>query len=304
MKTNVLLQGEIGTGKTRSLMTLLPHYIDEDGRVQDGAGLDVFLVSMEAGAEATLGRNFCGSPTAIDNPIHQVYVPANAADWDTVRAYVKLANELPLDQLLKTQDPNRRQYRQFMQVFSVLSDYTCIHCGENFGDVGTWNRPPDAEPPNDETSPPAAVWIDPLPRPRAICLDSLTGLTKAATQNLVGGKPIRSLPEIGTIMDFIEAFFDLFWGNTACSAICLAHVDREISPLTGISTITVHTIGQKLAPRLVKKPDEVITSHYSDGRYFWSTEGGPNEVMKRRRLPVSDNLPADFSQIFLAAGER
>lgn len=274
MKTNVLLQGEIGTGKTRSLMTLLPEYVDEDGVVRRGAERRVFLISLEAGAEATLGRNLCSHADSISWPIHQMYVPASNIEWSVLRKYVELANTLPLDNLLKTTDPDKRRYRQFMQVLASLSSFTCDHCHEEFGDVAEM----------DDHS--------------AVALDSLTGLTKAATQNLVGGKPIRSLPEIGTIMDFIEAFFDLFWGNTACSAICLAHVDREISPLTGQSTITVHTIGQKLAPRLVKKPDEVITSHYSDGRYFWSTEGGPNEIMKRRRLPISDNLPADFSQIF------
>jgi hypothetical protein len=106
----------------------------------------------------------------------------------------------------------------------------------------------------------------------AIGLDSLTGLTTVARQLVVGGKPILSRPEYNPIMNMIENFCMLFWGKTACWAIITAHIDREVSPLTGQTSITAHTIGQKLAPRLVKMPDEIILSEVDDrGRVTWST---------------------------------
>lgn len=273
MKSNVLLEGEVGTGKTRALITLLPEYIDERGKTQRGAGLHPFLISMEPGAEATLGPNLCGTPGAPSPAIHLHYIAPAKIDWQTISNYVRLANTVPLDALLKQTDPARNQYRQFMELFSVCQDFVCDNCGESFGDVGEWGED------------------------RAAALDGLTGLTTAAVQNLVGGKPIRSLPEIGTIMEFIEGFMKLWWGNTRCTAILLAHVDREVSPLTGQSIITAHTIGQKLAPRLVKMPDEVIVAQRSDDTYTWSTAAHGIEL-KRRRLPRADDLAPDFAQLF------
>jgi|SRR5579872_5608 len=275
MKSNVIIQGDIGTGKTRSLITLLPTYIDERGKEHEGVGLErVGVISMEPGGEATLGRNLCGAPNAHSHVIHQKFIPAVDVPWETLAQYVELANRLPLKTLLETTDPQKNRYRQFVELYSTCADYVCDHCGESFGHIDG--------------------WTDKM----AIGIDALTGLTRAAIQNLVGGKPIRSLPEIGTIMEFIESFLDKFWSSTKCSAILLAHIDREQSPLTGMSTLTIHTIGQKLAPKIVKKPDEVITSYVADGTYLWSTEPTGTEVQKRRRLPLSSRIPADFREVF------
>lgn len=273
MKSNVLLEGDLGTGKTSSLITLQKTYIDHSGATKAGAGLDTFLISMESGAEAVLSQNFCDTHP---DGLHIHYIPPTAVPWATVREYVKLANQLPLDNLLKTADPNKRHYQQLMELYSVCQNFTCDRCNRDFGDVGEWDDS------------------------RAVALDGLTSLTTAAIQNLVGGKPIRSLPEIGTIMDFIESFMRLFWGNTKCTAVLLAHVDREVSPLTGMSTLTAHTIGQKLAPRLTKMADEVIVSLVNDNQqYRWSTAASGVEL-KHRRLPLSDSLAPNFAQLFSA----
>lgn len=271
MKANVLLQGEIGTGKTRSLITLLPEYLDERGECHQGAGLETFLISMEPGSAATLGPNLCQG-RGLHNALHWHYIPPATVPWATVRNYVTFANTNNIDSLLKLTDPGKIHYRQLLDVFATCANFTCDGCGEAFGDVAEWDEA------------------------RAICLDSLTGLSTTAMQLVVGGKPIRTLPEYGAAMEFIESFMRLFWGNTRCSAILLAHIDREISPLTGLSTITTHTIGQKLAPKLAKMPDEVILAQHINSQYTWTTELEGYEL-KHRRLPPSILAP-DFTQLF------
>jgi hypothetical protein len=104
--------------------------------------------------------------------------------------YAKLLNTLSLDKVLETTDPDKPKYRQFLEVFETMADFTCDLCGENFGPVDEW--PEDA----------------------AIGLDSLTGLTTVARQLVVGGKPILSRPEYNPIMNMIENFLMLFWGKT------------------------------------------------------------------------------------------
>lgn len=271
MKSNVLLEGDIGTGKTRSLITLLPEYLDERGEVQRGAGLTTCLISMEPGAEATLGPNLCGGGNR--TPIHIHYLPPANVTWDTMQLWVKLAHTLTSKQLTDVQDPGRPQYMQFLELFAVCRDFICDRCSKSFGDAGEWDDS------------------------YAISLDGLTGLTKAVTFSTVGSRFYLSLPDIGSIQSQIEGFMDLFWGGTKCTAILLAHVEREVSPLTGLSTLTTATIGQKLAPKLARKPDEVIVTEVTDRGYFWNTEE-LGRGLKRRRLPLSSTLPPDFSQLF------
>jgi hypothetical protein len=113
----------------------------------------------------------------------------------------------------------------------------------------------------------------------------------------VGSRPFLSLPEIGGIQQQIEGFMDLAWGGTRCTSVLLAHIERETSPLTGLSTLTTATIGQKLAPKLARKPDEIIVAECIDGKYVWNTEEA-GRGLKRRRLPLSASLAPDFSQLF------
>src|SRR4051812_39887147 len=272
MKANILIQGDIGTGKTTAFRTLLPEYINEKDEIVKGLGLSrVGIITLEPGIEAALGSNLC---KYADLPvgIHVHNIPPLDIGWDIMIKYAKLLNTLSLDKVLETTDPDKPKYRQFLEVFETMADFTCDLCGENFGPVDEW------------------------PEDTAIGLDSLTGLTTVARQLVVGGKPILSRPEYNPVMNMIENFLMLYWGKTRCWAILTSHIDREISPLTGATSITAHTIGQKLAPRLVKMPDEIILSEVDDrGRVTWATVT-PGSITKRRRLPRSSDLPPTFAQ--------
>lgn len=273
MKSNVLIEGDIGTGKTTSFRTLLPAYIVEEGKgtkTVDGYGLSrVGIVSLEPGIDAALGPNLCSGK--LDVGIHVHNIPPLDVDWAVIRKYAILLNTMSLDKVLETTDPDKSKYRQFLDVLETLSDFTCDLCGENFGPVDEW------------------------PEDSAVGMDSLTGLTTVARQLVVGGKPILSRPEYNPVMNMIENVLMLLWGKTKCWAIVTAHIDREVSPITGQTSVTAHTIGQKLAPRIVKMPDEVILSEVDErGRITWSTVT-PGTITKRRRLPRASGLEPSFS---------
>lgn len=268
--SNVLIQGDIGVGKTRSLITLLPEYTDEHGEVRRGAGQHVRLCSLEPGAEATLGANLCRSPT--DFGIHVRYIQPIALDWPDFRKFVQVLNTMPTDKAIEIQDPNRRKCTQLLELIDTLNNFTCDRCGGTFGDAAEWG---------DDVS---------------LAIDGLTGLTTIARHLCVGLKPILSKVDYQPIMGAVESFLQLFWGATKCNAILLSHVDREVSPISGMTSITVHTLGQKLAPRIVKMPDEVITATFDEGRFAWNTEL-PGQVVKCRALPRGLNLDADFTTL-------
>lgn len=275
MKTNILIQGLTCTGKTRCIATLLPEYYDESGAICKGAGIEPFALSMEPGLAATLGRNLCGHPDAPSPCIHWHYIQPGAIDRNTLRKFALLSQVVDSDTLSKQQDPNRGQYTQYLDMFDVCAKFICHGCNQDFGDVGKWGED------------------------RAICQDGLTGLTKVARRHVCGSSPFLSLPKIGQIQDLIEAWMDIEWGGTKCHSILLGHLEREVSPLTGVPIVTLSTIGQKLAPKLLMKPDEVITTYINDkGKYLWDTTQENGQPKKHRRLPESANLAPDFSQLF------
>lgn len=269
-KSNVLLQGDIGTGKSRSLITLLSSYIDENGKRHTGAGQHVALIGVEPNAEASLGANLC---TDHDDGIHYHYIPTMGISWAEYRNWMSVINNMPIEKALSIEDPNRRKCRQLLDVIDSCGAFVCDLCHAELGDMSEWGED----------------WT--------ACLDGLTGLTTIAKHLCVGLKPILSRPDYNPVMGAVENFLDLFWGATKCNTVLLSHVDREVSPHTGISSITIHTIGQKLAPRLLKKPDEIITATYDEGQYFWHTEL-PGTITKTRRMPRGVDLPPDFSQLF------
>jgi hypothetical protein len=119
---------------------------------------------------------------------------------------------------------------------------------------------------------------------------------------MVGMKPILSRPDYNPIMGAIENFLSLWWGTSTCNNVLLAHVDREVNPINGMTSITIHTLGQKLAPRIVKMPDEIITATYDERRYFWHTEL-PGQITKTRRMPRGVDFEPDFSKYNLFAQE-
>lgn len=276
-KSNIIIQGDVNTGKSRAEITLLPEYVDETGKWHRGAGQRVATIGIEANADVALGYNICGRHTRGEG-IHYHYIPTVAITWNEYKTWMGIINTMKMDKALEMQDPNRHKCRQLLDVIDACNSFTCDLCGEDLGDMSEWG---------DE-------WT--------AVLDGLTGLTTIARHLCVGMKPILSRPDYNPVMGAVENFLDLWWGATRCNTVLLSHVDREVSPVTGTTSITIHTIGQKLAPRLVKKPDEIITATYDEGRYLWHTEL-PGQITKVRRMPRGVDFEPDFSKYNLFAQE-
>jgi hypothetical protein len=269
MKTNTILQGHVGGGKTRSLLTLLPEYEDERGRVHKGAGLTTLTIPMEPGYQHIFGKHGCAQG------LHTHYHLPSGVDWDTISVYVKLLRDMSLKDVQDVQDPKKRQYTGFAELFDVCKNYVCDGCGKEFGPINE------------------------LDDSHAVCLDSLSPLSVLVTQAVCGGKPVPSRPEYFGMLGFALSFLRLLFQATKCSVVLTAHIDRELDPVTGESTLTLDTIGQRLVKQIVKMPDELVTAYEEDGQYYWSNlRGRTGQVVKHRALPLSDRLDPSFRQIF------
>jgi len=272
MKTNTVIQGNIGSGKTYSFLTLLPEYTDWAGKVRRGAGLkDVLVVAMEPGYQHVFRDNGCAQG------LHTHYHPPASVDASAIIHQSKLALTNTSKNIADMADPNKAKYRGLTDLLAeVLQDYSCDDCGCSFG------------PMTDLTD------------EQAICFDSLTSLSDLIRQNIIGGKFASSQQEYYHMFGMGLAFFRYIFQQTKCSVVLTSHIDREVHPVTGNYVLTVDTIGQRLAVQLSKMPDELVTAYTDDGKaFYWAnTPDYTGRVVKRRALPLSDKLAPDFTPIF------
>lgn len=270
MKSNALVLGPVGSGKSFSLRTLLPHY-PHNGAAVAGAGKEVMLLALEPGADATLGHFTC----EMGLHVHQ-HLPATIG-WEEMEEWVRRLGVMDMEAVAKMAVPAqiRQNYQQFLQLYSICAGYICDRCGENFGPVDSWDDS------------------------RVLAVDGLSGLSDMASHYLIGPKPIRSLPQTGSAQELIRALVQK-WVSIPASFVLIAHWSRELNETTGQMSITVDTIGQKLAPKLVKLFDEIIVARREGTKFTWSTNEDRIEL-KARRLPYADNLEPSFKLIFEGA---
>lgn len=270
MKTNVLNFGPIGSGKSRAIRTLLKEWPDEQGRMRPGAGKEVMLLALEAGAEASHAG--CGCEMGFHR---RTLLPAGS-DWDATKDFVEKMGRLDtVEDLAKIKIPLhvRQAYQQYLELYDIRSKFVCEVCGEDFGDVRQWSD--------------GRVFVN----------DGLSGLTQIATHYINGPRPFLALALYQPVMGLIRSYIHECVGLT-CNYILIAHWDREVNEVTREKTITIDTIGQKLAPKILKEFDEIMVSKHEEGRKFWWSTIEDGTELKCRRLPYDSRIEPDYRGIF------
>lgn len=257
---NILLMGDAGTGKTHSIGTLVD------------SGIEVFYLSIEQGIESLFGYwTDAGKPIPANLHWHKI-APPRASFKELADSALKV-NTLSYESLGKMVDLNRHTHNLFIKVNEAFFDFPDDRTGQKFGSVDTWG--PD----------------------RAIVVDGLTGLSRAAMSLTVGGKPIRNPGDYGIAQGQLEGFLRLICDHCRCWFVLLAHVEKEIDPVVGGMKITVATIGQKLPPLIPPMFSDVIYAVRDGKRWTWNTSGA-GVVTKARNLPWAEGLDPDFRPVF------
>lgn len=117
---NVLLLGESGSGKTRSLITLIP------------VGITPFIVFTEP-ERAVLADTPCPR-------LHWMYVRPGISSWADLGSMLKTVNSLSNDALQKMPGVDKHKHNQILDLVAALGNFKCSRCGESFGDVSTWHN--------------------------------------------------------------------------------------------------------------------------------------------------------------------
>ena len=256
---NVMLMGPAGTGKTYSIGTLAD------------AGVEVFYLGLEPGLESLLAY-WKDKGKEIPANVHWHQMEAPKASFLELMDAANKINTMQLDTLAKLQDPNRSKHNQFIKMLEVLNDFPDDRTGQRFGCVDTWTPS------------------------RALVVDGMAGLARAAMSLVVGGKPVRNQSDWGIAQDQVEKIVRLWSDNCRCHFVLIAHVEREQDAILGGVKLMVSTLGKALAPKLPPMFSDVILSERSGANFSWNTGSAIADV-KTRNLAISEKLPADFKPI-------
>jgi len=257
MKT--LLMGPAGTGKTTAIGTLVD------------AGVEVFYLNLEAGLESLLGY-WTDKKKEVPPNLHWHTLAAPKASFtDMIDAATKI-NTLSLESLAKMQDPNRNKHNQFITLLTALNNFPDDRTGQTFGSVAEWGTN------------------------RALVIDGMAGLNKAAMSLVVGGKPVKSQSDWGIAQDTLEKFMRQLTDNCQCHYVQIAHVERETDQVLGGVKLMVSTLGQKLGPKVAPMFSDVILTVREGTKWSWDTSSSMADV-KARNLPWAAGQAPDFKPL-------
>jgi hypothetical protein len=251
--------GPAGTGKTHSIGTLVD------------AGIEVFYIGLEPGLESLLGY-YTDKGKEIPANLHWHILEAPKASFTEFLASSLKLNTMGMDTLAKMQDPNRSKHDQFLKFIEVLNDFEDQRTGEKFGCIDTW----DAS--------------------RAVVIDGMTGLCRAAMSLVVGGKPMRSQADWGLAQIQVETILRMITDNCKCHSVVLAHVERETDAVLGGVKIMMMTLGKALSPKIAPMFSDVILTVREGSKFSWDTGSSLADV-RTRNLPIAQGINADFGQI-------
>ena len=256
---NVLLMGPAGTGKTHSIGTLVE------------SGVEVFYLGLEPGLESLLGYfTDRGKPIPDNLHWHQLEAP-KASFTDMLDSATKI-NTMALDSLAKMADPKRSNHNQFIKLLEALNNFPDDRTGLKFGCTDAWTPS------------------------RAIVMDGMAGLSRAAMSLVVGGKPVKNQSDWGIAMDTVERILRMLTDNCRCHFILIGHVERETDAVLGGVKISLSALGNKLGPKITPMFSDVILTVREGSKFTWDTGSAMADV-KTRNLPIASGNPADFRAI-------
>lgn len=256
---SILLLGPPGSGKTRSLTTLIK------------AGLELFVL--------------CTEPTGVDslldgieqqkldiNKLHYKVIPPARVGFDALLEMSKTLSMLDHEGLSKMRPTSGRDKAQWFDMLACVRDFRCDRTGQSYGPVMDFNAS------------------------RAFCVDSFSGLSDMAWDITLGNKVTAHQGEWGAAQNMLWQLTKSFCSNFKCLFVCTAHVERETDENTRASKLMVSTLGRKLAPKIPKDFSEVVAAYREGEQYFWSTMHNDMDL-KHRALKLAAKLPADFAPV-------
>jgi hypothetical protein len=202
--------------------------------------------------------------------VHYKYISAKPnQSWDQIYDMAKKINMLSYENLSKVHDPFKQAHNKILDVITSCNVFKCDCCGKEWGGVNSWNTD------------------------RAFVLDSCSGISDMAFALVIGNKPVRAPPDYQVAQNAIRMLLDPLCTQCKCTFVLIAHLDREKDEITGGTTLTIKTVGQKLGPDLPRMFSDCIRTQRLGTTFSWDTADSQSTVVGRH-LPIASNQPPSF----------
>lgn len=201
--------------------------------------------------------------------VHWMYIKPTSTDIQNLIDSATKIQSMNADAIQKSHDMTRAQRNQYMPILNALAKFVCNRTGENFGNVSLWGTD------------------------KCLVVDSLSGITLAATKLAVGEKYAMTQPEYQLVMKTIENLIIQICTGFHCHALVTSHAEREIDETFGGVKIYPSTIGRKLAPVLGRYFTDVFMQKRLPGvppKYVIDTADTQADL-KARNAPIQADLP-------------
>lgn len=230
-------------------------------------GITAFVIATEQNFLQVMKKE-------LGTKVHYKYIsPQPEQKWSQILDMATKINQLSYENLCKVSDPFKQAHSRFMDVIVACNDFKCDCCKKSWGSVSSW-----------ETD-------------RALVIDSFSGISDMAMALVIGNKPVSAMPDYGVSQRALRMFINPLTNQTKCSVIIIAHIDREKDEITGGTTITVKTIGQKLGPDLPRMFSDVIRARRDGTTFTWDTADSQATVVARN-IPIASNQLPTFVPMF------
>lgn len=227
------------------------------------AGITPFLIATEQNCLQTL-------KSLPKDSFHYKFIPPTAEHgWSKLLDMASKINQLSYENLTKVVDPFKQAHNKFLDILVTCNNFIADDNGSSYGDVSTWNTD------------------------RALVFDSLSGLSDMAMALVVGNKPVRSMPDWGVSQNAIKMLLSPLTSSLRCTFVLISHIDREKDEITGGTSITAKTLGQKLGPDLPRMFSDVIRTRRDANKFSWDTADTQATVVGRH-IPIASNLEPSF----------
>jgi hypothetical protein len=259
--------GPAGTGKTTSLTTLLAE------------GLNVRLLATEPSApnrvlEEARKRNIS------TERFHWRFVSPSSPSWNSLISSAETVNTKTLKQMADMSDGiAKSDGKQYIEFLKTIQNFISDRDGSVLGDATLWG---------DDT---------------AFVIDGLTGINFMSRNLAVGLKPNPSPGEWGVMQSTVLNLIRKLCADCNCFFVLIGHVERETNELTGVSNVTVSTLGAKLAPKLPPEFTNVVLAKRTGAAFHWSVADQGVDT-KPGDLEFKDNLVPSFAPIVSAYRNR
>lgn len=259
----ILLIGAAGSGKTRSLGTLVDWAAKNKRTVR--------ILFTENGLE-TLKGYWSDKNQAIPDNVSWHVSTTKSIPLSSLIDSAKKVGILSYKSITEMVDPDRDRNNPYYKILTALTDLPDDRTGKTLGN------------------------IDKMTADDIFVIDSLSELANAAMKMVIGAKPTASPSDYGVAQNNLLNFLRYLTQGFLPTVVLTAHVQRQVDEITGMTKLQVKAIGRAMGDDIPQLFSEVIGTVRDGTNWYWSTADSSLDT-KTRYLPIASKIPPDFSQI-------